>query len=242
MSRQAIIIVGIALIAIAVLLGKDCSQQRNTGPEWDLQRQKLVEHLRENGISDERVLAAIGMVPRHAFVPVQWRLMSYIDQPLYIDYGQTISQPFIVALMCQELGLKPTDRVLEIGTGSGYHAAVMSVLCEHVYSIEIIPELAISAKLRLDSLGYRNIDVQIGDGYDGLPGNAPYDAIILTAAPEEIPRPLKRQMKLGGRLIAPVGSHWQELVLVERTSRGYTEKSLLPVSFVPMTGRALDGN
>ncbi len=230
------------LIAIVLLLGKDCTRERISGPQWNAQRQLLVEHLRENGITDERVLASMNSVPRHAFVPEGWRTMSYIDQPLSIGHGQTISQPFIVALMCQELALQPSDRVLEIGTGSGYHAAVMSLLCDHVYSIEIISELAISAKLVLDSLGYKNIDVMIDDGYGGWPEHAPFDAIILTASPREIPFPLKRQMKVGGRLIAPVGANWQELVLVERTRRGYTEKSLLPVSFVPMTGRAQEGN
>ncbi len=238
MSKRSIIVLGLLVIAVTAMMGRSCTHKRITGPAWDIQRRKLVEELRRNGITDERVLDAMDRVPRHAFIPKLWRDMSYIDRPVSIGFGQTISQPFIVALMCQELKLKPTDRVLEIGTGSGYHAAVMSLLCRQVFTIEIIPELAMSAQRTLDSLGYRNVKVKIGDGYEGWTEFAPFDKIILTAAPEEVPQPLKRQMKVGGLLIAPVGAGWQKLVIIERTPRGYTQKPLLPVRFVPMTGRA----
>ena len=206
--------------------------------DWEAQRQGLVSELSRQGITDKNVLEAINQVPRHQFVPEKWRRLSYINNPLPIGNDQTISQPFIVAYMCQELKLTKTDNVLEIGTGSGYHAAVMSHLCSYVYSIEIIPELGNSARQKLDSLGYENIEVLVGDGYQGWPEHAPFDAIILTAAPPQVPQPLLDQMKIGGRLIAPVGVNYQELVLIERTKRGYRRTTLIPVRFVPMTGEA----
>ena len=177
--------------------------------------------------------------PRHEFVPPAWRNLSYLDRPLPIGSGQTVSQPYIVAYMSQALALKPTDRLLEIGTGSGYHAAVLSLLAGQVYTIEIIADLGIQARQKLETLGYKNIELRIGDGYQGWLEKAPFDAIILTAAPAKIPQPLLDQLGLGGRLIAPVGEDFQELVLVERDSSGYRTKFLIPVRFVPMTGRAM---
>lgn len=205
---------------------------------WQKQRQKLVTGLKADGITDESVLRAMNEVPRHAFVPKRVRSASYEDHPLPIGSDQTISQPYIVAYMCQALELTGKEKVLEIGTGSGYHAAVLSLLAEKVYTIEIIPELGKRAARTLDSLGYENIEVKIGDGYRGWLENAPFDAVILTAAPPKIPQPLLDQLKVGGRLIAPVGINWQELVLVRRGEDGYRETILLPVRFVPMTGEA----
>ncbi len=205
---------------------------------WTVQRERLVTNLAEKGITDERVLTAMKAVPRHEFVPMSQRAASYVDHPLPIGHGQTISQPYIVAYMCQALKLTGGEKVLEIGTGSGYHAAVLSLLAKEVYTIEIIPELGRSAEKLLDELGYENIEVRIGDGYQGWPEFAPFDAVILTAAPPQIPQPLLDQLSIGGRLLAPVGVGWQKLVLVERTREGLKETELLPVVFVPMTGAA----
>lgn len=202
------------------------------------QRLDLVESLNRKGISDLQVLDAMREVPRHIFVPESVRRHSYLDQPLRIGHQQTISQPFIVAYMCQALELTGTEKVLEIGTGSGYHAAVLSLISAEVYSIEIIPELGRSAAARLMGAGYINVDVKVGDGYKGWKEHAPFDAIILTAAPPEIPQPLLDQLNIGGRLVAPVGVGYQELVLIRRDESGYNRTTLLPVRFVPMTGEA----
>jgi len=204
-------------------------------------RSDLVAQLRLEGITDPKVLNAIQTVPRHLFVPPNRREFAYENRPLPIGLEQTISQPYIVAYMTEALRLQPSDRVLEIGTGSGYHAAVMAELCDYVYTIEILPELANSAKSLLDSLGYANITVRSCDGYIGWQEQAPFSAIILTAAPpERIPQPLLDQLAIGGRLIAPVGEESQDLVLVRRTNDGYTSELLIPVRFVPMTGQAQD--
>jgi len=207
---------------------------------WINQRANLVHQLSENGISDQRVLDAMNIVPRHEFVPSHWNQFSYEDRPLPIGNQQTISQPFIVAYMCQEAHLKPTDKVLEIGTGSGYHAAVVSLLCSEVKSIEIIEELGMRAKHKLEMLRYENIEVKIGDGYEGWPDEAPFDVILLTAAPGKIPSPLIDQLKVGGRMIAPVGNRNQNLILYEKTEQGVISETLIPVRFVPMTGKALE--
>ena len=201
-------------------------------------RFNLVESLKDKGITDQRVLDAMCEVPRHMFVPENIRHDSYLDHPLPIGHQQTISQPYIVAYMCQALELIGTEKVLEIGTGSGYHAAVLSLLSEEVCTIEIIPALGRTAAARLKGLGYENIRVKVGDGYLGWQEHAPFDAIILTAAPPKIPQPLLDQLKIGGRLIAPVGVGFQELVLIRRVEDGYHETTLLPVRFVPMTGEA----
>ena len=237
------------MILIAFLLAISCTSNGADTPQndqpgedrWKELRLELVSGLKSKGITDERVIQAMSTVPRHEFVPRQVRADSYQDHPLPIGLRQTISQPFIVAYMCEALKLSEGDKVLEIGTGSGYHAAVMSMLAEMVYTIEIIPELGKSAAKLLEKLGYANVKVMIGDGYRGWPEYAPFDAIILTAAPPEIPQPLLDQMKVGGRLIAPIGRGWQKLVLVERTEEGYRETELLPVTFVPMTGEAQKG-
>jgi protein-L-isoaspartate(D-aspartate) O-methyltransferase len=179
-------------------------------------------------------------VERHRFVPAAARDAAYGDQPLPIGHGQTISQPYIVALMTELARVGPGARVLEVGTGSGYQAAVLSLLAKEVYSIEIVAPLAAEAGLRLAALGYANVEVRAGDGYRGWPDRAPFDAILVTAAPPEIPRPLLDQLAVGGRLVAPVGAEWgvQELVVVERTPAGLKRRAVAPVRFVPMTGEA----
>lgn len=196
------------------------------------------DQIEERWVTDPRVLETLRDVPRHLFVPEQLREMAYEDYPLPIGHGQTISQPYIVGVMTQLLAPRPEHKILEIGTGSGYQAAVLSMLVEHVYTIEIIAELAAEARTRLRALGYDNVTVITGDGYRGHPDEAPFDGIIVTAAPEEIPQPLLEQLRVGGRLVIPVGSAIQELEVIERTDKGYATRTVFPVRFVPMTGEA----
>ena len=209
---------------------------------YALARQQMVaEQLVRPGrdITNAGVLAVMGKVPRHEFVPEPLRADAYTDHPLPIGYGQTISQPYIVAFMTEQLEPKPTDRVLEIGTGSGYQAAVLAGLVAQVYTIEIIEELAQRAAADLKRLGYTNAHVRAGDGYRGWAEAAPFDAIIVTCAPEHVPQPLIGQLKDGGRIIVPVGPAWhQELVLLRKRGGKLERHAVLPVSFVPMTGEA----
>jgi protein-L-isoaspartate(D-aspartate) O-methyltransferase len=180
-------------------------------------------------------------VPRHLFVPAAERAVAYEDRPLSIGWGQTISQPSIVGLMSSLLEVKPGDKVLEIGTGSGYQAAVLSRMGVEVYSIEILEPLGEQARRTLTRLGYDNVHVRIGDGYAGWPGEAPFDAILLTAAPRQVPQPLIRQLKTGGKIVAPVGDFLQDLQVITKHRDGTLEKkSVAPVRFVPMTGEARD--
>jgi len=203
-------------------------------------RERMVrDQIAARGVSDGRVLAAMRQVPRHEFVLPAYRDRAYDDSPLPIEAEQTISQPYIVALMTELAEVRPGDRVLEVGTGSGYQAAVLAQLGGEVRSIEIIEELARTAWQRLSRLGYR-VRVRHGDGYAGWPEHAPFDAIIVTAAPPSIPPPLEAQLAVGGKLVVPVGEGYQELVVVERTADGYERRSVAPVRFVPMTGRAQD--
>ena len=188
---------------------------------------------------DERVVAAMEQVPRHAFVPADQVPLAYRNRPLPIGYGQTISQPYIVALMTDLAKVEPGHTVLEIGTGSGYQAAVMSRLARAVYSIEIIEPLGLQAQQRLQAMGYANVQVRLGDGYYGWEEHAPYDAILVTAAASHIPPPLIRQLKAGGRMVVPVGAAFmiQQLVLVQKNPDGtVTTRQILPVAFVPLTG------
>ncbi len=203
-------------------------------------RERMVEsQLAARGIRDERVLEAMRRVERHLFVPEGLRAEAYDDRPLSIGHGQTISQPYVVALMTELARVRPGARVLEIGTGSGYQAAVLSRLAAEVYSIEIVEPLAREAALRLERLGFANVSVRAGDGYRGWPEKAPFDAILVTAAPPEVPRPLLEQLAVGARLVAPVGEIRQELVVVERTASGYERRTAGAVRFVPMTGEVL---
>jgi protein-L-isoaspartate(D-aspartate) O-methyltransferase len=192
-------------------------------------------------VQDERVLAAMRKVPRHEFVPEAQRRHAYEDRPLPIGYVQTISQPCIVAIMAEVAEIGPGERVLEIGTGSGYGAAVLAELAEDVYTIEILEQLAIEADETLGRLGYKNVYIRSGDGYRGWPEEAPFDAIVVTAAPPEVPEPLKQQLKVGGKLVCPVGVRKQQLRVITRTAEGFVEDTLIPVRFVPMTGEAQKG-
>lgn len=203
-------------------------------------KEEMIENqLKRRGISDPDVLRAMWEVDRELFVPDDMKDKAYFDGPLPIGKGQTISQPYIVAYMAQELKLKPTDVVLEIGTGCGYNAAVLSKLVKHVYSIEVIQWLSQLANENLAKAGIQNITTRNDDGYKGWPEKEPFDAIALTAAPPAIPEPLKKQLKTGGYLLAPVGQKRQSLKLLERTGPEiFKEKELLWVSFVPMTGKA----
>jgi len=191
------------------------------------------------GIHEERVLAAMAKVPREQFVPQDVRAESYTDGPLPIGHGQTISQPFIVAFMTEQLRPSAKDRVLEIGTGSGYQAAVLAELAAEVDTIEIIEPLARNAGATLQHLGYKNVHVKVGDGYKGWPGHAPFDAIIVTCAPDHVPQPLVDQLKEGGRMIIPVGGFGdQQLYLLEKKNGELERRAVLPVRFVPMVGEA----
>lgn len=202
-------------------------------------RERMVsEQLRARDIRDEAVLRAMLKVPRHAFVPAAIIGSAYDDTALPFALGQTVSQPYIVAYMTQALGLQGNERVLEIGTGSGYQAAVLAEIARDVYTVEILPELLDRARSVLGRLGYENIHFLAGDGYMGWPEFAPYDCIIVTAAPEDVPQPLIDQLKPGGRMIIPVGHFEQDLILVEKGKSGITRRSTIPVRFVPMTGKA----
>lgn len=204
--------------------------------DYAARRQSMVrEQLAARGIKDPQVLAAMGRVPRELFVPPGQEPFAYEDRPLPIGHGQTISQPYIVALMTELLAPGKRDRVLEVGTGSGYQAAVLGRLAGQVYSLEIVPELARTAALLLRAKGFRNVQVREGDGYKGWAAFAPYDKILLTAAPPEIPAELVAQLRPGGRLVAPVGEQTQRLVVVDKGLDGSTQtRSVLPVRFVPM--------
>jgi protein-L-isoaspartate(D-aspartate) O-methyltransferase len=201
------------------------------------ERQGMVtRQLKARDITDPRVLAAMGTVPRHRFVPGYLTPLAYSDQPLPIGSGQTISQPYIVALMSQWAEVKPGDKVLEVGTGSGYQAAVLAELTDRVFSIELLPELAESAKNRLRDLGYERIQLRCGDGYQGWPEEAPFDAILVTATAPEVPQALKEQLKEGGRLVIPVGTPGfvQQLLRLRKVKGELKEEERLPVLFVPL--------
>jgi protein-L-isoaspartate(D-aspartate) O-methyltransferase len=204
------------------------------------QRKRMVAEQFSGGgrtVTNSNVLAALLKVPRHEYVPQSQRSRAYEDRPLPIGFGQTISQPYIVGFMTEILDPKPTDKVLEIGTGSGYQAAVLAELAGEVYSIEIVKELAETAAQTLQRLGVTNVHVRAGDGYKGWPEAAPFDSIIVTCAPDNVPKALVEQLKEGGRMIIPVGpAYSQELVLVEKRNGELRRESVLPVRFVPMTG------
>jgi len=232
---------------VALLVVGACSQK--SGPahavpsEAESREQERTHMVRRQiearGVRDARVLEAMRKVPRHRFMPESQRAHAYDDRPLPIAHGQTISQPYIVALMSELADVKPGDTVLEVGTGSGYQAAVLAEMGVKVFSIEIIEPLAKQATATLSELGYGNkVEVRHGDGYAGWPERAPFDAVIVTAAPPKIPKPLKQQLKVGGRLVIPVGKHYQSLIRVTRTKDGFREESVIPVRFVPMTGKA----
>jgi protein-L-isoaspartate(D-aspartate) O-methyltransferase len=227
-------------LVFAALATIGCGQKVPTVFDFAAQRQKMVQQqLVTRGVNDQRVLAAMAKVPREEFVPPESRPASYEDGPLPIGYGQTISQPYIVAFMTEQLRPNPTDRVLEIGTGSGYQAAILADLVSEVYSIEIVSLLAKNAEETLHRLGYKNINLKIGDGYQGWPEAAPFDAIIVTCAPDKVPQPLVDQLKDGGRMVIPVGDKFaQQLYLLEKKNGQLKQSATLPVRFVPMTSGA----
>ena len=226
----------VALVAIGCHGQDEPAMQTSTA--WDSARGRMVDdQLRARDIRDPRVLAVMGRVPRHLFVPEGERGEAYGDHPLPIGHGQTISQPYIVAFMTQALEVGPEHRVLEIGTGSGYQAAVLAELAGAVYTIEIVEPLAESARTTLMSLGYKNVHVRAGNGYLGWPEQAPYDRIMVTAAPDEIPQALVDQLRVGGLMAIPVGTHLQELRILRKTETGLETLATMPVRFVPMTGK-----
>jgi len=207
----------------------------------DGMREKMLEEqIIARGVTDKNVLGAMSRVKRHLFVPENLITSAYGDYPLPIGYGQTISQPYIVAYMTEQIQPKEGMKVLEIGTGCGYQAAVLGEIVKEVYSVEIIEALADSARERLKKLGHNNVHVKYGDGYKGWEEYAPFDAIVITAAPPKIPEKLIDQLKMGGRMIVPVGSFRQELCLIEKTPGGINKKTLLPVRFVPMIHSSQD--
>ena len=206
---------------------------------FEARRRQMVEtQIRSRGITDGRVLAAMGQVPRHLFVPLSVRGEAYEDYPLPIGAQQTISQPYIVALMTSLLELTGGEKILEVGTGSGYQAAVLSRIAREVYSIEILEPLSSSARRTLGELGYGNIHLRVGDGWAGWKEAAPFDGILVTAAPEKVPQPLVDQLKIGGKLVIPVGSYFQDLLVYTKTEKGLEKRNVIPVRFVPMTGEA----
>ncbi len=232
------------LIVTMIVIGLACGNaQEGTGMDQEkrfeeLRRQMVEKQIRARGIKDDRVLKAMFQVKRHEFVAPGLQGEAYDDNPLPIGEGQTISQPYIVALMTELAQVNPDSKVLEVGTGSGYQAAVLSVLAREVYSIEIVDVLGRKAEEKLAALGCKNVHVRIGDGYKGWPEEAPFDAIVVTAAPDHVPQPLIDQLKTGGRLVIPVGDFYQDLSVITRTKKGLQKENIIPVRFVPMTGEA----
>jgi len=233
------------VLALSLLLVTGC-QGANAGPDHEAfaerteERERMVrQQIEARGVRDARVLAALRRVPRHHFMPAEVQQRAYEDHAVSIGEGQTISQPFVVASMTEQLRLGPKSRVLEVGTGSGYQAAILAELAAEVYSIEIVAPLAERAAATLAELGYRNVQVRTGDGYRGWPEAEPFDAIIVTASPDHVPQPLVDQLAPGGRMVIPVG--WrgaQDLRLLVREKDGMREQILYGVLFVPMTGEA----
>jgi protein-L-isoaspartate(D-aspartate) O-methyltransferase len=226
----------LALACVACMTARDVGPDAQRDDAYARQRREMVDvQIRQRGIRDARVLEAMSRVPRHRFVREQDLAVAYGDHPIPIGLGQTISQPYIVAFMSEALALAPEHRVLEVGTGSGYQAAILGELAREVYTVEIVPELAERGRRVIAELGYKNVHVRAGDGYDGWPEHAPFDAVIVTAAPDHVPQPLVDQLKVGGRLVVPVGRETQELLVFTRTAAGLREESRLPVRFVPLT-------
>jgi protein-L-isoaspartate(D-aspartate) O-methyltransferase len=228
--------IALGCLIVAVVAGASC--QRRPVERYDDARKRMVEkQIIARGIEDDRVIQAMLKVPRHRFVPEKYRHYAYSDTPVPIGHDQTISQPYIVALMTERLNLSSADRVLEIGTGSGYQAAILAEIAKEVYTIEIIEPLGRSAGQLLEDMGYDNIEVMVGDGYLGWPENAPFDRIIVTCAPTEIPEPLLEQLKEGGIMMIPVGTAgFQYLYRVKKYMGEPETEEVIPVSFVPLTG------
>jgi protein-L-isoaspartate(D-aspartate) O-methyltransferase len=234
--------VGMSVFGVTAAMAAATLLARQSEGTYEARREHMVrEQIEARGIKDKAIVAAFRKVPRHRFVPARLRAQAYDDGPLPIGEGQTISQPEIVAMMTELIKPDKKFRVLEIGTGSGYQAAILAECVKEVDSIEVVPSLGKKAEVVLRDLGYKNIKLRIGDGYQGWSERAPYDAIILTAAPpKEVPRPLLEQLKVGARLVAPVGQSEQKLIRITRTEAGFEQEFITDVRFVPMTGKAQD--
>jgi protein-L-isoaspartate(D-aspartate) O-methyltransferase len=229
------------LTSVLVISGKQQGQAQTTRDRTVAARDRMVQrHLEERGIKDKRVLEAFRTVPRHEFIQPEVRHLSYEDESIPIGEGQTITPPFDVAFMTEALEPKPTDRVYEVGTGSGYQAAILSRLVKEVYSVEIHKPLADGATQVLKKLGYDNVKNRHGDGYEGWPDAAPFDAVIVTCAPEKVPGPLVEQLREGGRMVIPIGDRYNQTVylMVKKDGKLQQVKALRPTLFVPMTGKA----
>lgn len=222
-------------IVLVAMCSQSCSSNQNNYTQ--LRKRMVEEQIIPRGITNKDVINTLLTVPRHEFIPEKNRKYSYEDHPVNIGYDQTISQPYIVALMTELLEPLTFHKILEIGTGSGYQAAILAELVKEVYSIEIIPELAEFAKKNIERLKYKNVFIKSGDGYFGWPQNAPFDGIIVTCAPDKIPKPLLNQLKINGKMVIPVGDYpHQTLYLITKTSKGIEKKEIIPVLFVPMKG------
>ena len=237
-GARLVALTGLPLVLVVVALALALGGFGDDSRERARRLHMVSTQIESRGVKDPVVVAAMREVPRHEFVPVLIRGLAYDDGPLPIGEGQTISQPFIVALMTSAIRPRKGMRVLEVGTGSGYQAAVLARCVDEVYTVEVVPKLGSQAEALLQRLGYRNVHVRIGDGFDGWPEHAPYDAVVLTAAPEKVPQPLIDQLRVGGRLVAPVGRAVQDLVVITRTERGTVTEVIDAVRFVPMTGKA----
>jgi protein-L-isoaspartate(D-aspartate) O-methyltransferase len=233
----------VAFLVAAGVLGGGLTASRTAAADdaFARERRVMVDDIRQRGITRPEVLAAMEQVPRHLFVPDGVRAKAYSDEPLPLGAGRSIYQPYVVALMTSLLDLKHKDKVLEVGTGSGYHAAVLSRIAREVFSIEIVETVASQASKRLSVLGYHNVNVRVGDGYQGWPDEAPFDAILLSAAPPHIPKPLLDQLRVGGRMVVPVGGAFQDLLVITKSADGLEKRTVIPVRLSPMTGRVRDG-
>jgi protein-L-isoaspartate(D-aspartate) O-methyltransferase len=229
---------GLAL-GLAVVLS--LAGPARAGENLDSLRHTMVQQVKQRGITKPEVLAAMEQVPRHLFVPDSLRADAYSDRPLVLGPGRTVYQPYLVALMTSLLDLKKGDRVLEIGTGSGYHAAVLSRIAREVYSVEIVETVASQASKRLSVLGYHNVAIRVGDGYQGWPENAPFDAILLSAGTPQIPKRLIDQLRVGGKMVLPLGGFFQDLLVITKARDGIEKRTIIPVRLSPMTGKVQDG-
>lgn len=237
MRRRIAALFALLLVALSLEVAAPAAAEDTFGT----QRRTMVDELRQRGITKPDVLAAMEQVPRHLFVPEDVRAQAYSDQPLAVGGGRSIYQPYVVALMTSLLELKRGDKVLEVGTGSGYHAAVLSRIAREVYSIEIVEPVASAASKRLSVLGYHNVNIRVGDGYQGWPDKGPFDAILLAVAPPHIPKPLLAQLRVGGRMVVPVGGFFQDLQVITKMADGLEKRTIIPVRLSPMTGKVRDG-
>jgi protein-L-isoaspartate(D-aspartate) O-methyltransferase len=232
---------GVVAAALAVLVA--LAVPAGAGDRFEAQRKAMVEEqIRQRGITQPEVLTAMGQVPRHMFVPESLQAQAYAHQPISLGNGRTIYQPYVVALMTSLLDLKRGSKVLEVGTGTGYHAAVLSRIARQVYSIEIVQGVANQAAKRLENMGYPNIEIRVGDGYQGWPEKAPFDAILLSAAPPHIPKPLIDQLRVGGKMVVPVGGFFQDLLVITKTADGIEKRTVIPVRLAPMRGKVQNGD